>query len=96
MIDELKKALRLSHDKLDTDIKSNVDACILDLQRVGVKIPSADSDLNRLEMKAVELYIKWQYDYGGKGDQYRKNYETLRDSLSLSNGYNGMDGVSDV
>ena len=101
MIEELKQAIRITHDKLDDDLKSNVDACILDLKRVGVTIPSADGDIygfagDSLEKKAIELYVKWQYNYCGKGEQYRQNYESLRDSLSLSGNYNGKDGDKDV
>ena len=31
MLESLKNSLRISHDKLDSDIMSNVDACMEDL-----------------------------------------------------------------
>ena len=37
--------------------------------------------------KAVELYCKAQFDYLGKGEQFLKNYEGLRDSMSMAEGY---------
>ena len=37
--------------------------------------------------KAVELYCKASFDFQGKGEQYQKSYEALRDSLSLSGEY---------
>lgn len=39
MLESLKNSLRISHNKLDSDIMSNVDACMEDLKRVGVFVP---------------------------------------------------------
>ena len=83
MLEEIKLSMRIFHDKLDTDIQRNVDACLLDLERVGV-----DSSLDSaLRTRVCELFCKWQYDYAGKGEQYQKNYEALRDALSMAEGY---------
>lgn len=87
MLEGLKTAMRIVHNRLDDDLQLNIDACKLDLQRVGVNTDSLDD----LQKKAIELYTKWQYDYNGKGEQYRKNYESLRDALSMSSDYNGGD-----
>lgn len=86
MLGSIKSALRISHDKLNTDIQNNIDSALLDLRRVGVN----DKKEDKLVMKAVELYCKWQYDYQGKGEQYGKNYEKLRDSLSMAGDYNNV------
>ena len=83
MLDEIKLAMRIATNALDTDIQRNIDACLLDLKRVGVDI----SKDNELLKKACELYIKWQYDFQLKGERFQKNYETLRDSMSLDNDY---------
>ena len=32
----IKLSMRISHTALDSDIQRNVDACLLDLERVGV------------------------------------------------------------
>ena len=39
--------------------------------------------------KAVELYCKAQFDYLGKGEQFRENYERLRDAMSMAAEYRG-------
>ena len=96
MLEQLKTSLRISHNKLDDDLKANILACIEDLKKVGVayvdyKSNSDDFYGSELQSKAIELYIKWQYDFNGKGEQFRKNYESLRDSMALSNLYNGGD-----
>ena len=80
---EIRESMRISHEKLDKDIQRNIDTCLLDLERAGVD----GGDENRLLDKACELYCKWQYDYQGKGEQYRDHYEKLRDVMSLSEGY---------
>ena len=79
----IKLSMRISHTALDSDIQRNVDACLLDLERVGVD----KTKKSELLTKAFELYCKWQYDYMGKGEQYQKNYEKLRDSMSLAGDY---------
>lgn len=75
----MRKRLRISHDKTDDEIKDNIKAARLDMSRAGV----SDSKDNSLTDKAIELYCKAQFDYCGKGDQFQKNYEKLRDGLSL-------------
>ena len=80
---EIRKTMRISHVSLDPEIESNIQACLMELERGGVK-KDVDSPLI---FKACELYCKWQYDYQGKADQYKRNYEELRDSMSLSGGY---------
>lgn len=83
MLEQIKKAMRISHNALDSDIQSNISSALADLARVGVNVEVDDE----LISKAVELYCKWQYEYLGKAEQYQKNYELLRDSLSLSGDY---------
>lgn len=79
----IRLSMRISHDKLDGDIQRNIDTCLLDLKRVGVDTAKESELLD----KACELYCKWQCDYMGKGEQHEKNYNALRDALSLSREY---------
>lgn len=83
MLNEIKLAMRITHNMLDDDIQRNINACLLDLERVGVD----KTNTTELVTKACELYCKWQDDYLGKGDQFQKNYEKLRDSMSLCGDY---------
>lgn len=96
MLEKIKLALRISHDALDADIESNISACMHDLQRVGVS-PSAaiKSSEDPLITKAAELYCKWQYDFNGKGEQFKAAYEDLRDAMSLCSKY-AAGGADDV
>ncbi len=88
MLEKIKLSMRIFHNVLDSDMESNIAACLLDMQRVGVSemiaVPSSE---DALIGKAAELYCKWQNDFNGKGDQYRQAYEKLRDALSLCETY---------
>ncbi len=81
--EQVRKKMRISHSRMDDDIASNIEAARLDMGRVGID-PEAD---DALVDKAVELYCKAQFDYLGKGEQFLKNYEGLRDSISMAEGY---------
>lgn len=85
MLALIKKALRITHNQLDDVIKSNIDACLLDLERVGIlRIEETDPMI----IKLAELYVKGQEDYQGKGDRYQAAYEKMRDAVSLCGEYN--------
>ena len=77
--EEIRKSMRITHTHLDEEIKRNINTALRDLRRVGM-----NTEDNDLIDKACELYVKAQLDYQGKGDQFQKNYEALRDAISLS------------
>lgn len=80
-VEKLASKLGISHTKRNDAIQDNIDACILDMRRVGVNVNSETS--NKLVDKAVELYCKADFNYQGKSEDFRKNYEKLRDAMSL-------------
>lgn len=77
---EIKKALRITTDTLNDEIKDNIDAAKEDLCRVGVDPGTG----GKLIQKAIELYCKWQFDFCGKGETFAESYRELRDSIRLS------------
>lgn len=83
---DIKKSMRIQHDELDDEIQRNIDTALLDMSRVGVNVDKE----SRLIDKACELYCKYQFNYGGKGEEYKANYEQLRDALSLAGDYTCM------
>lgn len=85
-VDDIKKSMRISHDVINDEIERNIDTCLHDLERVGVDTKKESTLTN----KACELYCKWQQDYQGKADQYKRNYEELRDAMSLAGEYRCM------
>ena len=97
MVKKIRTTLRISHAKLDDDIKSNIETALLDMKRLGIETFKRDKEgeivlkdsqkelKDALVEKAVEC--KASFDFQGKGEQYQKSYEALRDSLSLSGEY---------
>lgn len=92
VIERIKLAVRISHDKLDEAIHDDITACIADLAMHGV-IGAAESD--SLIFNAVKLYCKAAYtDDTAKGAEYLKRYEALRDNLKMAAG-NGWERDGD-
>lgn len=84
MIETIKKSLRISHDALNDEINNNIEICKMDLNISGVYY----TDTDELFKKACELYIKWQFDYMGKGELFEKSYRSLKDAMALCGDYN--------
>lgn len=86
----IKQALKITINAFDDDIRSNIDTALLELGRVGVNVTgltSASIDVNKLILKACELYCKWQFNFMSKGEQFQSNFEQLRDALSVTSQY---------
>lgn len=81
--EDIRKSMRMSHDALDNEINRNIQACLHDLKRAGVDGEKGGPLID----KACELYCKWQQDYQGKADRYKRNYDELRDAMSLAGDY---------
>ena len=82
---KIKDGLRISHDKLDDDIQSDVDACLADLELVGVVY--ADEE-NPLIFNAIKLWCRSLYtDDPAKSAEYLRRYEALKASLMMAEGY---------
>lgn len=93
LLNAVKTALRISHSKLDDEIMQHIRACIDDMKRLGIAVPEyydLASDIPLL-LAAIKLYCMAQFDFLGKGEQYKKGYESLRDVLSMSSDYKGSD-----
>lgn len=88
-LEKIKKDLRISHSKLDEDIQDNIEACKLDLKRVGIDVTKSDVLLE----KAIKLYLRWQYNFENQADRYRNAYESLRNALSLCEDYRNSKNV---
>ena len=50
-------------------------------------LTNASTDANKLILKACELYCKWQFNFMSKGEQFEKNFNALRDALSVTSQY---------
>lgn len=93
LLDKVKTALRITHNKLDGEIGQYISSAFADLERVGVAVPNDFEDAAPILETAVKIYIMAKYDFLGKGKQYQTDYEKLRDALSLSQKYRGEGDV---
>ena len=93
LIDDVKTALRISHNRLDDDINQHIAACLDDIKRLGIAVPYDQEDVADVPLlfAAVKIYCMAQYNFLNKGEQYKKGYESLRDTLSLSGDYKESD-----
>ena len=82
-VEEVRKRMRITHAYMDDDIRSDMEAARLDMGRVGIDVGKDDALMD----KAVELYCKAQFNYLGKGEQFLKNSEDLRNAMSMSEVY---------
>lgn len=87
LLDKIKTALRITHNKLDDEIGQYISSAFADLERVGVAVPDNSENATPLLETAVKIYVMAKYDFLGKGKQYQTDYEKLRDALSLSEKY---------
>lgn len=84
-IDRIKQALRVTHDKLNADIASDIDACLADLRVAGVIY--ADEE-DPLIFNAIKLWCKAGHtDDTVKAAEFMKRYEALKASLTMAEGY---------
>ncbi len=89
MLDKIKSDLRISHNKLDSDIADAILACRSDLHNAGITVTENDidgeGDANILQ--AVKLYCRWYFDYKDKGTDFLTAYTELKKTLSIAERY---------
>lgn len=86
MLEKIKTALRISHNKLDSEIQDVIDAAIMSLDMHGVNASGHECD--PLIVNAVKLYAKWQMNYMDKADQFERAWKAALIMLSLCGEYN--------
>ena len=84
-LEQIKLGLRISHSALDTDIQSDIDACLMDLTVCGIIDPKPDDPLI---LNALKLYCRSIYtDDTEKGAEYLRRYDALKACLMMAEGY---------
>lgn len=79
----IKKSLKRSNDAIDDEIKSNIIACLSELERVGISVTAEKPLID----KCCELYCKAQFNFDNNSEHFQAAFERLRDALSLSSKY---------
>ncbi len=85
ILTKIKTALRITHSKLDEDIQTEIDACMMDLEVCGVVLAHTGDPLI---VNAVKLWCRAQYtDDTAKAAEYLRRYDALKASLMMAEGY---------
>lgn len=86
---KIKQAIRRSHNKLDEDLVADIDACLADLQVVGIVYAEEDDPLI---FNAIKLWCKsLDTDDTAKAAAYMQRYEALKGCLQMAEGYGWRD-----
>lgn len=91
--DKVKLALRLSGTAFDDEVNDNIDAAIADLRLVGIVVTETQEEGSPTEVsdpllvRAIVLYAKAEFGYLNDAERFRKAYDYLKCSLSLSEDY---------
>lgn len=89
-IDDVKKALRISHTKLDTEIQATIDEAKAELARLGIA-EAAIVETDSLISAAIKTYCKYSFASDMKmRDGFFLSWQYQIDCLRKSTGY-GVD-----
>ena len=92
-LEKIKQAIRRSHDKLDEDLQTDIDACLADLHVVGI-VHAGEED--PLIYNAIKLYCKSLYtEDAAKAAEFRSRYEALKSCLMMAEGYGYKEAEAD-
>ena len=72
--------MRISSSNLDDEIKNTMEACLLDMERVGIAVESQDKLMAvDTDTQKGQWYIKHSFNpYEGFSDLIRKGYRFLQ------------------
>jgi hypothetical protein len=88
-LEKVKLFLRRRHDKLDDDLRDNIESCLADLKVHGI-VHKDDTD--PLILNAIKLWCKSaDTDDVARSSELRQRYLALRDSLKSAKGYGWRD-----
>lgn len=93
LLESVKLALRVSHNKLNPEIQDLMDAARLDLIQAGVSFEKVKDEQDALIRRAITVYCKANFGLDDKDtisskELYQKSYESIKQHLSMSGDYN--------
>lgn len=87
MLEKVKLALRFVDSAFNSEIQNFIDACVLDLKRVGIIIPDSEENYDAQIEVAIILYCRWHFDFENDGSRYKNMYMDKRADLALCEEY---------
>lgn len=89
LLDDVKLALRISHNKLDSEITSLIASAREDMQRAGMTATAVADETSNLTTSAIKTYVLMRMaDNLAEMEGYQRSYETQLDNLRKSSAYN--------
>ena len=87
MLEKVRRALRYVDTSLDVEITDVIEACKLDLKRVGIIVPISETEIDEQMEIAIILYARWHFDFENDGARYKTMYFDKRADLALCEEY---------
>ncbi|MCI8838141.1 MAG: hypothetical protein HFG74_08780 [Hungatella sp.] len=82
--EEMRTMLRIRHEGLDGELEGLREAFLKDISMCGVNtIPEGDA----LTRACLRLYLRWQENYNGEADRYKRAYMETKTAMSLAAEY---------
>ena len=89
MLDMVKTALRISGDAFDDEIELLIEACLDEMEGLGVVIEKDDAGdpKDAQTHMAVIAYCKWQFGDHDNAERWEKIYHTKLEQLKTMTGH---------
>ena len=88
LLKAVKDSMRVTHTALDDDFSAKISSALDEMARVGIAVPeTVDTSKDHLLVTGCELYVKWLDNYEGRGEEHRRAFRQLRDSMAMSSEY---------
>jgi len=93
MLTDIKKALRINNNAMDTEVQDLIDAAKMDLKATGINIDkiiavNEAEKMDPLIKRAITLYCKAHFGYNNTdATRFEQYYGALKIHLALSDDY---------
>lgn len=84
MLDKVKNALRIKHDKSDDELLDLIEAAKIDLGIAGVVLPAA---VDTICQQAIITYCKLHFGLPEDADRLKRSYDEQKAQLVTATGY---------
>jgi hypothetical protein len=84
VLEKIKFSVRITNSVFDDEVQEFIDACLKDMENIGIDVSDEE---DALIIQACKTYARWQYDFRGKGEQYKEAYFMLKNHLSMCGDY---------
>jgi uncharacterized phage protein (predicted DNA packaging) len=90
ILDDVKMALRITHNALDTEVIDLIASARNDLVLAGILPIKANDDADPLIKRAIVAYAKSQFGYDNpEADRFQRAYDSLKLRLAIAPEYVG-------